>query len=118
MRLLDAALSLRRPGPYQLQAAIAALHVQATSAEDTDWAEIAELYGALAVIAPSPVVDVNRAVAVGFADGAEAGLAVLAPLADDPCSAATCRSMPRARSCSAARAMPAAPPMPTAGRSR
>ena len=84
VRLLDAALSLRRPGPYQLQAAIAALHVQAPSAEDTDWAKIAELYGALAVIAPSPVVEVNRAVAIGLADGTEAGLAVLAPLADDP----------------------------------
>jgi RNA polymerase sigma-70 factor (ECF subfamily) len=84
LQLLEAALSLRRPGPYQLQAAIAAVHVQAPTAEATDWAQIADLYGALATVAPSPVVDVNRAVAVGFAEGAEAGLVALAPLADDP----------------------------------
>ena len=83
-RLLEAAMRLRRPGPYQLQAAIAALHVEAPTAAETDWSGIAELYAALASVAPSPVVEVNRAVAVGYADGAGAGLAVLAPLADDP----------------------------------
>ena len=83
VHVLERALTRRQPGPYQLQAAIAALHVQAPRAEDTDWAEVAELYAALARVAPSPVVEVNRAVAVGFAEGAQAGLAVLALLADD-----------------------------------
>jgi RNA polymerase sigma-70 factor (ECF subfamily) len=78
--LLDAAMARRSPGPYQLQAAIAALHVQAPSAAETDWAQIALLYGALARHAPSPVVEVNRAVAVGMADGPCAGLAVLEPI--------------------------------------
>ena len=83
LRTLDRALTLRRPGPYQLQAAIAALHMQAPSAEDTDWAQIAELYEALGRVAPSPVVELNRAVAVGFAKGPDAGLALLDPLLDD-----------------------------------
>jgi RNA polymerase sigma-70 factor (ECF subfamily) len=76
-KTLERALALRRPGPYQLQAAIAALHVEA----DPDWAEIAVLYAALARIAPSPVVELNRAVAVGFSAGPEDGLALLEPLA-------------------------------------
>jgi RNA polymerase sigma-70 factor (ECF subfamily) len=80
---LGRASRLRRPGPYQLQAAITALHVEAADAGATDWARIAELYGALATLSPSPVVEVNRAVAVGFADGAEAGLELLAPLLAD-----------------------------------
>jgi RNA polymerase sigma-70 factor (ECF subfamily) len=80
VRTLERALLLRRPGSYQLQAAIAALHVQAPSAVETDWAQIAELYDALARIAPSPAAEVNRAVAVGFASGAAAGLALLTPL--------------------------------------
>ena len=79
-RLLDAALRRRRPGPYQLQAAIAALHATASSPDETDHAQIAALYGELARRAPSPVVEVNRAVAVGHADGPDAGLAVLEPL--------------------------------------
>jgi RNA polymerase sigma-70 factor (ECF subfamily) len=83
LRVLDRALARRRPGAYQLQAAIAALHVQAPSAEETDWAQIAELYGALARISPSPVVELNRAVAVGFAKGPGAGLARLEPLLED-----------------------------------
>jgi len=78
--LLDAAMALRSPGAYQLQAAIAALHAQAPSFAETDWAQIALLYGALAQRAPSPVVEVNRAVAVGMADGPRAGLAVLEPI--------------------------------------
>jgi RNA polymerase sigma-70 factor, ECF subfamily len=77
-------LRLRRPGPYQLQAAITALHVQATGADDTDWAQIAALYGALAEISPTPVVAVNRAAAVAFARGPAAGLELLAPLLADP----------------------------------
>src|SRR5207244_12341570 len=78
--LLDGALAQRAPGPYQLQAAIAAVHAQAPSVERTDWAQIALLYGELARRAPSPVVEVNRAVAVGMADGPRAGLAVLEPV--------------------------------------
>jgi RNA polymerase sigma-70 factor, ECF subfamily len=78
--LLDAALARRLPGPYQLQAAIAAMHAQAASFEETDWSQIAMLYGELARRAPSPVVEVNRAVAVGMADGPAAGLAVLEPV--------------------------------------
>ncbi len=81
---LDAAMALRRPGPFQVQAAIAALHVDAPSEEAVDWSSIAELYGALGRLAPSPVVELNRAVAVGFADGPRAGLALLAPLLDEP----------------------------------
>jgi RNA polymerase sigma-70 factor, ECF subfamily len=74
--ILDRALRLRRPGPYQLQAAIAALHV----CEPVDWSQIAALYCALAAQAPSPVVEVNRAVALGMAGDPVAGLAVLADL--------------------------------------
>ena len=79
-RVLDGALARREPGSYQLQAAIAALHAQATRFEDTDWAQIALLYGSLARLDPSPVIEVNRAVAVGMADGPLAGLAVLEPV--------------------------------------
>ena len=79
-RVLDDALELHSPGPYQLQAAIAALHASAGSYESTDWPQIALLYRALARLDPSPVVEVNRAVAVGMADGPLAGLAVLAPV--------------------------------------
>jgi RNA polymerase sigma-70 factor (ECF subfamily) len=78
--VLDAAIARRSPGPYQLQAAISALHAQAPSFEDTDWAQIAALYGELGRRSPSPVIEVNRAVAVGLADGPLAGLAVLEPV--------------------------------------
>jgi RNA polymerase sigma-70 factor, ECF subfamily len=78
--LLDGAMALRSPGPYQLQAAIAALHARAPSFAETDWRQIALLYRALSRHAPSPVVEVNRAVAVGMADGPRAGLAVLEPV--------------------------------------
>jgi RNA polymerase sigma-70 factor, ECF subfamily len=78
--VLDAAIALERPGPYQLQAAIAALHSLAPSFELTDWPQIAALYRELARRSASPVVEVNRAVAVGMADGPLAGLAVLAPV--------------------------------------
>jgi RNA polymerase sigma-70 factor, ECF subfamily len=80
---LERAVRLRRPGEYQLQAAITALQVQAPDAEATDWAQIAELFGALARLNPSPVVELNRAVAVGLADGPAAGLALLEPLLGD-----------------------------------
>ncbi|GAB1510959.1 sigma-70 family RNA polymerase sigma factor [Actinophytocola sp. KF-1] len=72
------------PGPYVLQAAIAACHAQARTARDTDWARIAALYGALEGVLPTPVVRLNRAVATGRADGPDAGLAALDALADDP----------------------------------
>jgi RNA polymerase sigma-70 factor (ECF subfamily) len=78
--ILDAAVALGTPGPFQLQAAIAALHAAAASFADTDWPQIAALYGELGRRAPSPVVEVNRAVAVGLADGPLAGLAVLEPV--------------------------------------
>ena len=81
---LDHAVRLRRPGEYQLQAAITALQIQAPDAEATDWAQIAELYGALARLNPSPVVELNRAVAVGLAAGPAAGLELLEPLLGDP----------------------------------
>ena len=81
---LERAVRLRRPGEYQLQAAITALQIQAADTETTDWAQIAELYGALAALNPSPVVELNRAVAVGLASGPPAGLALLEPLLGDP----------------------------------
>jgi RNA polymerase sigma-70 factor (ECF subfamily) len=83
LEALARAARLRRPGEYQLQAAIGALHMQAADAGETDWAQIAELYGALATLAPSPVVQLNRAAAVAFADGPDAGLELLAPLLAD-----------------------------------
>jgi RNA polymerase sigma-70 factor, ECF subfamily len=78
--VLEAALGQGRPGPYQVQAAIAACHVTAARAADTDWAEIARLYGQLARFLPTPVVELNRAVAVGMADGPQAGLNLVAGL--------------------------------------
>ena len=70
----SAALRLRRPGPYQVQAAIAALHAEAPSADDADWPQIAALYAPSRRSTPSPVVEVNRAVAIAFADGPRAAL--------------------------------------------
>jgi RNA polymerase sigma-70 factor (ECF subfamily) len=78
--LLDRALLLRRRGSYQIQAAIAALHAQAERAEDTDWRQIALLYQSLARLAPSPIVELNRAAAVAMADGPEKGLRLLEAL--------------------------------------
>jgi len=72
--LLDAALRRRQPGPYQVQAAIAACHATAAEADLTDWTEIALLYGQLSQMMPTPVVALNRAVAVGMAEGPAAGL--------------------------------------------
>ncbi|MET8399910.1 RNA polymerase sigma factor [Streptomyces sp900116325] len=76
------------PGPYALQAAIAACHAHAVTYEETDWAVIATLYGLLVKAAPSPVVELNRAVAVSMAEGPEAGLALVDALAGDPALAA------------------------------
>ena len=77
--LVEAALREggRPPGPYALQAAIAALHAQAPTAAATDWAQIAALYGVLARVHPTPVVELNRAVAVAMSDGLERGLALV-----------------------------------------
>ncbi|GGL21917.1 RNA polymerase sigma factor [Planomonospora parontospora] len=77
VRVLEDALLLRRPGPYQVQAAIAACHATAATAAETDWAQIAALYGVLARLVPSAVVGLNRAVAVGMAEGPAAGLALV-----------------------------------------
>jgi RNA polymerase sigma-70 factor, ECF subfamily len=74
LELLDRALRRGRPGVYQVQAAIAACHATVSDAHMTDWAEIAALYGELARMAPSPVVELNRAVAVAMSEGPEAGL--------------------------------------------
>lgn len=71
-------------GYYALQAAIAACHARAARAEDTDWAEIASLYGTLVTLAPSPIIELNRAVAVGMAAGPQAGLDVLDRLLTEP----------------------------------
>ena len=82
---LDRAEKLdRRKGPYVLQAAIAACHARARKAEDTDWARIASHYGELAQVMPSPVVELNRAVAVGMAEGPAAGLALVDALVAEP----------------------------------
>jgi RNA polymerase sigma-70 factor (ECF subfamily) len=77
VRVLEGALRHGRPGPYQLQAAIAALHVEAERPEDTDWTQIAALYGELLRVAPTPVAALNRAVAVAMADGPQHGLALI-----------------------------------------
>ena len=79
--LAETALARRRPGPYQLQAAIAACHADAATAADTDWRQIAALYGELLRFDPSPVIEANRAVAVAYAEGPAAGLAILDTLA-------------------------------------
>jgi len=72
------------PGPYVLQAEIAACHARAVTAEDTDWLRIADLYGVLARVAPSPVVELNRAVAVAMAQGPAAGLGLADALCNEP----------------------------------
>jgi RNA polymerase sigma-70 factor (ECF subfamily) len=80
---LDRAIALRRAGPYQVQAAIAALHAEAPSYEETDWRQIRLLYSRLQQLAPSPVVLLNRAVATRYAMGAEQALAEIEPLSAD-----------------------------------
>ncbi|WBO64367.1 RNA polymerase sigma factor [Streptomyces camelliae] len=84
IRALDRATALGAPGPYALQAAIAACHAHAYRYEDTDWRTIATLYGLLAARAPSPVVELNRAVAVAMADGPAEGLKLVDALTDEP----------------------------------
>lgn len=80
--LLDEALALSAPGPYQIQAAISALHAEAPTAADTDWRQIAVLYGRLAAMTPSMVIEVNRAVAIAMAIGVHEGLQILLRLED------------------------------------
>ena len=77
LAILEQALRMRRRGPYQIQAAISALHAQAKRPEDTDWTQIAALYGGLLRMTPSPVIELNRVVAVAMADGPLRGLALL-----------------------------------------
>ncbi|MEH2479305.1 RNA polymerase sigma-70 factor (ECF subfamily) [Nitrobacteraceae bacterium AZCC 2146] len=81
LALIDKAMRHRRTGPYQIQAAIAALHARAAKPEDTDWAQIELLYGSLEILQPSPVVTLNRSVAVSKVRGPEAALEMIAPLA-------------------------------------
>ena len=81
LRILASIPGGEQPGPYRVQAQIIACHARAARPEDTDWAAIARLYAELAVLAPSPVVELNRAVAVGMADGPAAGLAIADDLA-------------------------------------
>jgi RNA polymerase sigma-70 factor (ECF subfamily) len=82
--VLDTALRRGSAGPYQVQAAIAACHATAPDAGSTDWRQIAGLYRELARMAPSAVVELNRAVAVAMAEGPAAGLALVEALADAP----------------------------------
>ena len=81
--ILDEAIALRDPGPYQVQAAISALHAQASVAAETDWNQIALLYDTLARMTPSMVVEVNRAVAVAMAKGPQPGLQMLTRLENE-----------------------------------
>jgi RNA polymerase sigma-70 factor, ECF subfamily len=78
--LVEQALGSKRFGPYSLQAAIAAVHAEAPSAAETDWAQIVALYDVLARLDPSPVIELNRAVAVAMRDGPAAGLALIEAL--------------------------------------
>jgi RNA polymerase sigma-70 factor (ECF subfamily) len=82
IEVLDEALALNSPGPYQVQAAISSLHAEAPTAEATDWHTIAALYKTLAMMTPSLVVEVNRAVAVAMAEGPQEGLRILEGLGD------------------------------------
>jgi RNA polymerase sigma-70 factor, ECF subfamily len=80
LALIDKAMRHNRPGPYQIQAAIAATHARAARFEDTDWAQIDHLYAALEILQPSPVITLNRAVAVEKIKGAQAALDMIVPL--------------------------------------
>ena len=80
--VLEQALAMQNPGPYQVQAAISALHAQARRPEETDWAQITMLYDLLYEMMPSPVVELNRAVAVAMSEGIESGMLLLDRLAE------------------------------------
>jgi RNA polymerase sigma-70 factor, ECF subfamily len=77
LALVESALQLRNPGPYQIQAAIGALHAEAAQASQTDWAQIAALYAELAKLNPSPIILLNRAVAIGMSEGPQRGLMMI-----------------------------------------
>jgi RNA polymerase sigma-70 factor (ECF subfamily) len=83
LALIDKAVRHRQPGPYQIQAAIAALHARAPHPKDTDWRQIEALYAALDRMYPSPVVKLNRAVAVSKVSGSAAALEMIEPLASE-----------------------------------
>ena len=83
-RLLESALACGAPGPYQIQAAISALHDEAASVDCTDWAQIRALYDRLVIVADSPMARLSRAIATAMVDGAAAGLAELETLSTDP----------------------------------
>jgi RNA polymerase sigma-70 factor (ECF subfamily) len=82
LALIEKAPRHRRPGPYQIQAALAGVHAHAARPEDTDWSEIDQLYASLERLQPSPVVTLNRAVAVSKLHGPQAALAMMEPLAE------------------------------------
>jgi RNA polymerase sigma-70 factor (ECF subfamily) len=82
LALIDKAMRHRESGPYQIQAAVAALYARAEKPEDTDWTQIDLLYGALEIMQPSPVVTLNRAVAVSKVRGAQAALDMIEPLGE------------------------------------
>jgi predicted RNA polymerase sigma factor len=81
--LVSAALARSKPGPFALQAAVAAVHAEAPRSQDTDWAQIVALYRVLARIAPNPMITLNQAVAIAMVDGPRAGLRLLAALDDE-----------------------------------
>jgi predicted RNA polymerase sigma factor len=83
VRVLQSALAVQRPGRYQIEAAIAALHDDAASADETDWPQILALYEVLEQVAPGPVVTLSRAVALAMVRGPKAGLALLGTLDTD-----------------------------------
>ena len=114
LAVLEAALALKRRGPYQLQAAIAALHAEALRAEDTDWKQIAALYSGLLREQPGAVVELNAAVALAMAEGPERGLAWIDAHRRRAASlpAITC-CPPRAPTCCAASAAAPKQPPPT-----
>jgi RNA polymerase sigma-70 factor (ECF subfamily) len=82
LALIDKAMRHARPGPYQVQAAIAALHDRAATPRETDWTQIDRLYANLEIMQPSPIVTLNRAVAVNKVRGAQAAMAMVEPLAE------------------------------------
>ena len=82
LALIDKAMRHLEPGPYQVQAAIAALHARAPTPADTDWKGIDQLYATLEIMQPSPVVTLNRSVAISKLHGAQAALAMIEPLAE------------------------------------
>ena len=89
-RLLSRAMAMRRPGPYQIQAAIAAVHAAARRYPDTDWRQIRALYDRLLLFTPSPVVRLNRAVATRFVIGPQEALDEVEPLVGDPSATTGC----------------------------